>query len=180
MYSENSSENSDTFQGITEELAVAVSPPDLKGRINLRVDAALQEEIESIAEDTRYPLRSVSEVIRFCCISGLQRLREWQPAPTLLGQIKAASALVMRDKLQCESMELMQRLEERVDYYIDKGYYDEVLTLVGKVRSYFDGQEDDFWTQKLRDEIDTKLIEWFEKIDAKQSAESSGPGVEQI
>src|SRR3990167_4684360 len=99
---------------ISEEFQAATSPRDLRGRINLRVEQALQQEIEDIADDARYPLRSVSEVIRYCCLIGLQRLRSWKPAPTLLGQIRTANALLARDKLQCESLELLERMDERI------------------------------------------------------------------
>lgn len=157
---------------IPDELfAAAISPPDLKGRINLRIDAALQQEIEDIAEDARYPLCSPSEVVRFCCMRGLEMLRSWYPAPTLLGNIKAANALLLRDKLQCETLDLLGRMNERILWYIEKGYYDEAIELVAKIRSYFDGFHDDFWARHIQDEIDSRVVAWLDAIDAKRATE---------
>lgn len=146
------------------EFHAATSPPDLKGRINLRVDQALQQEIEDIAEDNRYPLNSSSEVVRYCCLLGLERLRQWKPAPTLLGQIKAASALVMRDKLQCDALALLDRMDERIRWYIENSCYEEVVDLVAKVRSCFD-ESSDFWAERTRKEIDTRFAAWSAVID---------------
>ena len=95
--------NREQFDIRDEDLAAALSPPDLKGRINLRIEQRLQQELEDIAEDNDYPLRSVSQVVRYCCMIGLERLREWKPKPTLLGAIKAANALAVRDKIQSET-----------------------------------------------------------------------------
>ena len=106
------------FEIPADEFQAAVSPPDLRGRINLRLEQVLQKEIEDIAEDSRYPLHSSSEVVRYCCLLGLERLRKWKPAPSLLGQIKAANALVMRDKLQCDAMELLDRMDARIAWFI--------------------------------------------------------------
>lgn len=149
-----------------EEFLAAASPSDLKGRINLRLDQLLQEEIESIAEDTAYPLKSVSEVVRFCCIDGLQRLRKWKPKTTLLGAIKTANALMMRDKLQCESIEMLTRMDERVDWYVQNGHYEEVIDLVAQVRSYFDDMPNEFWATKIRQDIDERFIQYMDRIDA--------------
>ena len=154
-----------TFEIQESEFAAAVSPADLKGRINLRIDQALQQEIEDIADDMRYPLNSSSEVVRFCLIDGIERLRQWRPAPTLLGRIKAASALVIRDKMQCEILELLERLDERVNWYLANGYFEEVIDLVARVRSYFDGL-DDFWAKRVRDDLDTRFVTWMDTIDS--------------
>src|SRR3990167_5093747 len=119
---------------LDNEFNAAVSPADLKGRINLRLDQALQHEIEDIAESKDYPLNSVSEVVRYCCLLGIDRLRQWKPRNTLMGSIKAANALVIQDKLQCETLELLQRLDERMNWYIEKGHYDQSISLVARVR----------------------------------------------
>ena len=153
-----------TFEIQDSEFHAASSPPDLKGRINLRVDQALQQEIEDIAEDSRYPLNSSSEVVRYCCLLGLERLRQWKPAPTLLGQIKAASALVMRDKLQCDALALLDRMDERIKWYIENGNPDQVIDLVAKVRANFD-QSNDFWSAHIRQEIDIRFTRWMDAID---------------
>ena len=156
-----------------EEFAAAAHPPDLRGRINLRIEQALQLEIENIAEDSRYPLNSSSQVVRYCCLVGLDRLRAWQPGETLLGGIKTANALLLRDQIQCETADLMMRMGERVKWYIDHEYYDECIDLVAKVRSYFDGLPEDFWAGRIRQEIDTKFIEWLDIIDAKRDLKGS-------
>ncbi len=148
-----------------EEFNAAVSPSNLRGRINLRLEQALQSEIESIADDVRFPLNSVSEVVRYCCLLGIERLRAWQPEGTLLGSIKAANALMVRDKMQCESLELLQRLDERVDWYISNGFFDRVIDLVGEVRTYFDNQESDFWSVYIQKGIDTRFQAWLDRID---------------
>ena len=148
-----------------DEFNAAISPLDLKGRINLRLDAALQKELEDVADNNQYPFRSVSEVVRFCCLSGLERLQSWKPHSTLLGRIKAANALVLRDKFQCESVDLVARLEERVEWYIQREFFDEVVTIVAQVRGYFDGFPDDFWAQHMQSEIDSKFVEWSNRID---------------
>ncbi len=153
-----------TFTIPDSEFAEAASPRDLKGRINLRIDQALQQEIEDIAEDRRYPLNSSSEVVRYCCLLGLDRLRQWKPAPTLLGQIKAASALVMRDKLQCEALDLLDRLDERINWYVTNGKYEEVIDIVAKVRAYFD-QSSEFWAVHIRESIDERFANWVTVID---------------
>mgnify|MGYP001566326457 CR=1 FL=1 len=169
MPNDNDKQDIAQFEIPEDEFAAAVSPPDCKGRINLRCEQMLQQEIEDIAEDSRYPLRSVSEVVRFCCLLGLQRLRQWKPAPTLLGSIRSASALVMRDRMQCEAIDLMSRLEERVNWYIVNRHFDEVVDLVAKVRSYFDGLPSDFWSEYLSREIDSKFAKWLDRIDAERS-----------
>ena len=159
----NSSEP--TFTISEEDFRVAVSPPDLKGRINLRLEQMLQQEIEDIAEDVRYPLKSISEVVRFCCLIGLQRLRQWKPAPTLLGSIKAANALLVRDRIQCESLDLINRLDERIRWYISKSEFDEAINLAGQVRSYFEVLENEFWKTYILQEISQKEIGWFAEIE---------------
>lgn len=153
------------FEIPADEFQAAVSPPDLRGRINLRLEQVLQKEIEDIAEDSSYPLNSVSEVVRYCCLIGLERLRQWVPKPNMLGQIKTATALVIRDKLQCESLDLLQRLDERVDWYIANKFYDEVIDLVAKVRAHFDGFPDDFWATHMQGEIDKRFAIWLDRID---------------
>ena len=107
-----------------------------------------------------------SEVVRFCCIAGIERLRAWNPAPTLLGAIKSANALILRDKLQCESMELLERAGDRVHWYIEKGAYDEAISFVAELRSYFDEVPDSFWKEYVVTEIDRKFVEWLDIIDA--------------
>src|SRR3990167_1902987 len=149
-----------------DDFLAAVSPPDLRGRINLRLEQVLQKEIEDVAEDSRYPLNSVSEVVRYCCLVGMEHLRAWKPKPNMLGQIKTATALVIRDKLQCESLDLLTRLDERVDWYIEHGFYDEVIDLVAKVRGYFDGFPDDFWATHIQTEIDKRFAVWMDRIDS--------------
>ncbi len=158
-----------TFTISEEDFRAAVSPPDLKGRINLRLEQMLQQEIEDISEDNRYPLKSISEVVRFCCLIGLQHLRQWKPAPTLLGAIKAANALVIRDRIQCESLELINRLDERIQWYISSKNYDEAITLVAQVRSYFETVSDDFWKTYIIGEIDKKFNEWYKLIDSSKA-----------
>ena len=153
---------------IDEEFQAAASPRDLRGRINFRTEQALQQEIEDIADDSRYPLRSMSEVIRYCCIVGLQRLRLWKPAPTLLGQIRMANALLARDKLQCESLELLERMDERIQWYVAHKHYDEVIELVARVRSYFDGLPAEFWSDHIQQQLDERFIQWMDKIDAER------------
>jgi len=153
------------------EWMAAISPPDLKGRINLRIDQALQAEIERIAEDSRYPLNSASEVVRFCCLLGLERIRQWDhPAPTLLGQIKAASAIVLRDKIQCDATQLLDRMDERIAWYIEHHEYDQIIDLVAKVRSYFE-ESKDFWADHIKQNIDARFILWMETIDALRKEE---------
>ena len=146
------------------EFSAALSPSDLKGRINLRVDQALQKEIEDIAEDSRYPLNSASEVIRYCCILGVKRLREWKPGKTLLSQIRMASELVSRDRIQCDSLQLLERLDERMNWYIQNAHYDEAIDLIARVRGYFDNL-DDFWAMNIQTEIDNKFAVYMDRID---------------
>lgn len=167
--------NEPSFTISEEDFRAAVSPPDVKGRINLRLEQMLEQEIHDISEDNRYPLKSVSEVVRFCCLIGLQHLRQWKPAPTLLGAIKAANALVVRDKIQCESLEMIKRLDERIHWYIEKEEFDEAITLVGQVRSYFEVLSDEFWKSYILKEISEKEVRWFEAIERKkaQSKEKS-------
>jgi hypothetical protein len=158
-----------------DEFLAAVSPRDLHGRINLRIEKSLQHEIENIAEDSRYPLNSSSEVVRYCCLYGLERLREWKPGPTLLGNIKAANALMARDKIQCETVDLLARLDERIDWYITNNYFDEAIDLVARVRAYFDSSED-FWASRIRSEIDAKFSGWLDQIDARRAInDKEGP-----
>lgn len=156
----------------TEEFAAAVSPRDLRGRINLRIESWLQQEIEQIADDSRFPLHSPSEVVRFCLRDGLMRLRAWNQSPTMLGQLKSAHALMMRDKMQCEAIELLTRLDERVEWYIANGFYDEVLTVAGEVFTHFNisGLSNDFWAKYMRDEIDKRMLVWQERIDTLRKA----------
>jgi len=156
----------------SDEFEQAVSPKDLRGRINLRTDKMMQEEIEDIAEDSRYPLNSVSQVVRFCCLLGLERLRLWKPAPTLLGAIKAANQIISRDKMQTEAQDLIQRLGERVEWYLQHKHYDEVLDLVAKVRCSFDNIEGSFWADNIRKEIDLKFEEWLGRIDKLREIDS--------
>lgn len=163
---DNDTENSILISD--EEFAAAVSPRDLRGRINLRIDQALQGEIENIADDSRYPLNSASEVVRYCCLLGLDKLRQWKPGPTLLGVIRSSSALLLRDKIQCESLELLQRLEERAFWYIEHQSYDEAIDIVAKVRSYFSGIEDEYWSKRMQQEIDDRFIVWMDAIDKAQ------------
>lgn len=159
-------DTTDTAADIEQaEFIAAVSPPDLRGRLNIRVEQLLQKEIEDIAEDSRYPLNSPSAVVRFCLRDGLERLRRWKPGKTLLGQIKAAQEMLLRDKLQCEALELLTRLDERVDWYISNGYYDEVLGLVASVESHFADLPNDFWAKYIRDEIYRRVVLWQSKID---------------
>lgn len=160
-----------SFQLSDEIIQAAISPPDVQGRINLRLEKALQNEIEDIAEDSRYPFKSVSEVVRFCCHLGMQELRDWKPAPTLLGAIRAASALAVRDKIQCESIDLIQRLEERIRWYIDHKEYDEAITLVGQIRSYFEGLREEFWRNYMIKQIDAKFEQWLQEIDIARNKE---------
>lgn len=162
--------NEPAFTISEEDFRAAVSPPDLKGRINLRLEQMLAQEIEDISEDNRYPLKSISEVVRFCCLIGLQHLRQWKPAPTLLGAIKAANSLVIRDKIQCESLELITRLDERIKWYIEKEEFDEAITLVGQVRSYFEVLNEEFWKTYILKEISEKESCWFEAIERKKEA----------
>ena len=158
-------EDISTFEIPDSEFEAAASPGDLKGRLNIRLDSAMQQEIENIRDDGRYPLNSSSEVVRYCCLLGLERLRQWKPAPTLLGRIKTASALVLRDKMQSESIELLNRLDERVEWYIQNAHYDSVLDLVAQVRSYFDDVSDEFWASYIQTEIDKRFIAWMDRID---------------
>lgn len=148
------------------EFDAAISPPDLKGRINLRIDTALQQEIEDIADDSRYPLNSASEVVRYCCLHGLERLRQWKPSRTLLGSIKAASTLVLRDKIQCASIDLLERLDERVNWYIEREHFDEVIDLCARVKANFDGYPDDFWAAYIQTELDKRFAGYLDRIDA--------------
>lgn len=151
-----------------DEFQQATSPSDLKGRINLRVEAALQKELEDIAEDSEYPLRSVSEVVRFCCLDGMQRLRQWKPKPSLLGAIKAANALMARDQIQADAADLVIRLDKRVNWYLERDHIDEALELVAKMRGYFDGVDKSFWSEYILREIDAKISGWFDRIDQKK------------
>lgn|SRR3990167_8053273 len=153
-----------------EEFAAAVSPSDVRGRINLRLDAAMEREIHDIAEDNRYPLNSVSEVVRYCCLAGLQRLRDWKPGPTLLGNIRSANALMLRDKIQCEAVDLLHRLDERVCWYIQRGSLDEALDIIARVRSYFDNIPDEYWAKHIQEEIDAKCLQWMDAMDAARKS----------
>lgn len=158
------------FEIAEEEFEAAVSPPDLKGRINLRIDQMLQQELEDIAESTDYPLNKVSQVVRYCCLLGLERLRQWKPRPTLLGAIKAANAVVIRDRIQCDALDLMQRVDERVRWYIQHGHYDEAVTFVAQIRSYFEGIDDSFWRKHILKDIDDKFLGWYADIETAQNA----------
>ena len=160
-----------TFDISEEEFAAATCPPDLKGRINLRLEQMLAQEIEDIAEDSRYPLRSVSEVVRYCCLIGLSRLRQWKPQPTLLGAIKAANAMATRDKIQCDALDLINRMDDRVRWYIEHGEYDEAVTFVGTIRSYFEGIQDDFWKRHILGQIDEKFSQWYQAIEESRNDE---------
>jgi hypothetical protein len=86
-----------------------------------------------------------------------------------MGSIKAASALVLRDKMQCETLDLLQKLDERVEWYIERGYTDELINLVAKVRSYFEGFPDEFWSVHIQTEIDERFIKWMDRIDGKDN-----------
>lgn len=162
--------NAPTFTIAEDDFRAAVSPPDLKGRINLRLEQMLQQEIEDVVDDNRYPLKSVSEVVRFCCLIGLQHLRQWKPAPTLLGAIKAANALVIRDKIQCESLDLIDRLDARIKWYIEHREFDEAISLVGQIRSYFEVLDDEFWKKYILERIDTKFGQWLQSIEEARAA----------
>jgi hypothetical protein len=151
-----------------EEFEAAVSPPDTKGRINLRIEQMLEEEIHSIAENTEYPLYSASEVVRFCCMHGLDRLRQWKPRPTLLGALKAANALAVRDKLQCDALTMIERLDERMHWYIEHEHFDEAIDFIAKMRSYFDGVRADFWSRYIVEKIDGRFAYWVEAIEQAQ------------
>lgn len=166
-------DSTSTFEIPEEEFAAAVSPLDLKGRINLRIEQALQQEIENLAEDKRYPLNSASEVVRYCCLLGIERLRAWKPAPTLLGSIKAANALVIRDKMQCESLELLDRLDERMSWYLTRGHHDEAIELVARIRGHFDNFTDQFWAQHIQSEIDKRCILWMDQIESASNLNTS-------
>lgn len=156
-----------TFEIQQSEFDIATSPNDLRGRLNVRVDNALQREIEDIAENVQYPLNSVSEVVRFCCLRGLEYLRQWKPEPTLLGTIKAASALLARDKIQCETIDLLDKLDERVQWYIANGFYDEVIELVAQIRAHFDNVGG-FWSKHIQKEIDLRFSTWMGIIDGER------------
>lgn len=157
-----------TFVISDEEFSAAVSPSNVRGRINLRLDQAMQTEIESIADDNRYPLNSVSEVVRYCCLEGLDKLRQWKPGPTLLGVIKSANALLLRDKIQCESIDLLDKLDERVKWYVENRSYDEAIDIVARVRAYFDNMKDEFWAEYMRTEIDQRFLVWMDLIDERR------------
>lgn len=149
---------------IEAEFEAAVSPKNLKGRITCRTDDMMLKELEDIAESSLYPLNSVSEVVRFCCMAGLERIREWKPAPTLLGAIKAANQIISKDKLQCEANDIVTRLSDRVEWYIQNGFYDEAIDLVAKVRTSFAGTESNFWAEQIINQIDLKFVEWCARI----------------
>lgn len=151
-----------------EEFAAAISPPDLRGRINLRLEQMLQQELEDIADDARYPLKSVSEVVRFCCLLGLERLRAWNPRPTMLGTIKAANACIVRDRMQCDASDLLERMDERVNWYLERKHYDEAVSFVGQVMSYFEGLENDFWKEYFIKSIDDRFKQWYARIEHSQ------------
>lgn len=154
-----------------EDLAVAVSPYDVAGRVNARLSRLMENEIHRIAEDSRYPLNSVSEVVRYCCSLGLEKLRQWKPTGNMLGTIKAASALLLRDRLQYESLELLERLDERVEWYISQKLYDEVIDLVARTRACFDNMPDDFWSVRIQQEIDKRFVAWMDRIDIEKIRE---------
>lgn len=169
-------DNTPAFELSSEDLVAAVSPPDLRGRINLRIDAALERELENLKEDRDYPFKSVSEIVRYCCFVGLDQLRKWKPKPTLLGQIRSASTLLARDKIQCELVDLMHLLEERVLWYIENGHGDEVIDLVARVRSQFPEENKEFWMEWIRNEIDTKFVEWSQLIDNSKTHPTQSAG----
>ena len=148
-----------------EEFAAASSPSDLRGRINLRIEQMLQQEIEDIAEDIRYPLHSVSEVVRFCCLLGIERLHDWKPRKSLLGAIKAANACIVRDRLQCESLELLGKMDTRVNWYIERQAYDEAISFIGQIMAYFEGLENDFWKEHFVTSIDERFKQWYARIE---------------
>lgn len=147
-----------------EEFAAAASPPDLSGRVSIRCERALQAEIESIAEDSRYPLNSVSQVVRYCCLAGLERLRQWRPKNTIIGQIQAANSLMLRDKLQADALEMLDRLDQRIEWYIQSGFYDEAIDIAGRIAAHFSGLEG-FWAEYVRAEIDKRFDGWMNRID---------------
>lgn len=161
-------DNQDSLVISESEFDAAVSPPDCKGRINLRVEQMLQKELEDIAEDSNYPLDSVSQVVRYCCMVGLERLRQWKPRPTMLGALKAANSLIARDRIQSESMDLVQRMDERVRWYIQRREFDEAITLVATVRAQFESVADTFWKRHIIKEIDTKFQQWYQDIEEAQ------------
>ena len=76
---------------------------------------------------------------------------------------------MIRDKLQCEALDLLERLDERVDWYIERRHYDEVITLVATVRSHFDGLPEDFWSTHIQQEIDNRFTVWLTRIDADRT-----------
>lgn len=147
-----------------DEFGMAASPPNVHGRINLRIEKALEEEIHAIAEDSRYPLNSVSQVVRFCCLSGIKRLRMWEPRPTLLSSIRAATALAVRDKIQSEAIELLERMDERVRWYVEHNEVLEAYRLVGEMRDCFRDAADGFWKTHILAEMEKRFQYWQTRL----------------
>jgi hypothetical protein len=63
---------------------------------------------------------------------------------------------------------MLAQLDERMRWYIDNGYYDEGIDLVAKIRSYFDGVTDSFWSEYVQRELDERFIKWLDEIDKRK------------
>lgn len=164
-------EISPTFEIPEEDFWAASAPPDVKGRINIRIEQALQKELEDIAENRNYPLHSMSEVVRFCLLEGIKKLRQWKPQPTLLPAIRAANAIAIRDKIQCEATDVISKMDERIQWYARTGNFDQAIELIGQIRSYFEGVQQTFWSQYMLQQIDAKFEEWLNMIDTARKNE---------
>lgn len=156
-----------------DEFNSAASPPDVNGRINLRLEKALEQEIHHIAEDSRYPLKSVSQVVRFCCLTGIDRLRKWEPRPTLLGAIRAGSSLAARDKLQCDALDMLDRMDERIKWYVEHGAIDEAMAFAAEVESYFIDVQSTFWSRHIVAEIRKRFSVWYERFEDIQDGQQN-------
>jgi hypothetical protein len=160
-----------------DEFSSAASPSDTHGRINLRIEKRLEQEIHDIADDTRYPLKSVSQVVRFCCIDGLKRLRKWNPRPTLLGAIHAANALAVRDRMQCDAIEMLDRMDERLEWYVDRREIQEAIILSAEIAHYFEELQDGYWKEYILREIDKRMKGWYARFDMlEQDAKKTSDG----
>lgn len=152
-----------------DDFHAARAPRDLRGRLNLRMEEMMERELRDVAEDPRYPLNTISEVGRFCLLLGMQRLLEWQPRKTMLGSMRAASAVIERDRMQAEAMDLIDRMDERIHWYVEQGEYDEAICLVAEIRSYFDGLIEDFWRRHIVETIDKRFEDWLQLIDRERN-----------
>jgi hypothetical protein len=154
------------------EFLAAEVPADRNGQLSLRIPKAVQHEIEDIRDDPVYDLKSTSSVVRFCLMSGLRRLRQLKPRPTLLGAIRKNDAIIARETLQQTAIEQTKRADPAVKWFIAHKEYDAAIEFAADLRANFEVIADDSWKRFNLKELDEKFDEWMGWIEEAKAKDA--------